>query len=80
MGEYLLRSKTSNRIGCFIRNIQWQYIQARRGVKNSISLSTEDQIERPNDWVVTKNHAEEVDNHAGNSANMDGNIFFSFRP
>ena len=44
MSELLLKSTTSSRIGCFVRNIQRQHIQARRGVKNHISLSLKERI------------------------------------
>ena len=44
MSELLLKSTTSSRIGCFVRNIQRQHIQAKRGVKNHISLSLKEKI------------------------------------
>ena len=81
MGEFLLKSTTFNRIGCFIRNIQRQYIRGRLGVKNAITLSlkanksTVDQIEGPNNGVLKKNHAEEVENHKENGADLHENAF-----
>ena len=67
MGQLLLKSTTSNRLGPSVRNIQRQYVKARRNVKEQIRIA----LSANNSFNAEPENIDDNDN----GSESDGNIF-----